>query len=238
MYRQPVVLTPERAHTRIFAPIAYEVPRKAQIVPIVAEEAASLAAWFPVVWQRIEDRFRLVAVRSMLSDGAGQPSGSPRTAASLPLLLRAYPFLLDQEGGERRVLFDDVIADEPTDVGAPIMTVSGQLSRGSTVRLQMLSRFAKAQGATEDITIRLAAGGLLEPWRFEHKAENGQTLAVPDLFMLRSDAASQTRLRSVIRAAGAPAVALLGAPRLSLFRAGPLVRAALRARASAPGEAA
>src|SRR6185369_2199867 len=79
---------------RIFAPIAYPQVRRAQLVPIVHIEALNLAAWFPICWQIKETSAVLVVLRSLLRDGSRQPSGSPELPASLPLALRAYPFVV------------------------------------------------------------------------------------------------------------------------------------------------
>src|SRR3954449_10105923 len=90
-YERPIPFTGAVAHRRIYSPFAYP-----QVVDVVLPEASRMAAWFPVVWHRADGRpIRLVVVRSLLEDGRGQPPGIPSDLTALPLVLNAYPFLLD-----------------------------------------------------------------------------------------------------------------------------------------------
>jgi hypothetical protein len=221
-------LTAAQGDMRIFAPIAYAAVRRAQIVPIVHVEALALAAWFPICWRVGAPLPTLIVLRTLCKDGSCQPPGSPRNASSLPLALRAYPFVAGAEGEDdtpAEILIDDVIPDQPTDVGAPILTAQGKAGKGTLMRLHAASAFNTALALTRSMTDELAAVDLLEPWTLEFDIA-GQSIRVDDLLIVRPGDFHTPKIFHFIKKFGPQAASFLGAHRISLFRAGILVRAA------------
>jgi len=237
MYENPQRPTLDYGHRRLFAPVAYPVVRLTQVVPIVHGEALALARWFPVVWRDRGQGPELVVLRALLADDKAQPGGSPRATGSLPLVLRAYPFLLPADAvfgpdDPLNVQFDDAMPDEPTDIGASLLTPVGKPTRATESRLRFLTGFASQLVLTREIGACLAELGLLEPWDFKVTVA-GQVLEAPALLILRRDAEAVAVLRAMIDRFGAPGFMLAGAHRISVFRAGALVKAAERALTAA-----
>lgn len=233
LYEKCGPLTAAHGDMRIFAPIAYPKVRHAQIVPIVHIEAFALASWFPICWHVREPRPTLVVLRSLQRDGSCQPPGSPDTATSLPLALRAYPFAVGAMNGEaaqRKLLIADAIPDQPTDVGAPIMTPEGQAGRGAQMRLRAVAAFIEAAEFTDGMTEDLCKNDLLEPWRLEFDV-GSRPIVVPDLLVVRAGDFNTPKIFRFIRNFGSVAASFLGAHRISLYRAGILVQAARSAAA-------
>ena len=210
---------------RIYAPVSYAVVRQAQIVPLVHVEALRIAAWFPICWQIKQQQPILVALRTLRDDGSCQPPGSLTVPASLPLALQAYPFVVGLPDGVGGHMLDDNIPDRPSDVGAPVTTVAGKPSRGTDLKMRAAAAFNAALPLTETITEHLAEYYLLEPWKLEFDVA-GATVAVPDLFIVRQKDVNAGQLMRFLRTFGSAGAALLGAHRISLFRAGALLQAA------------
>lgn len=211
---------------RIFAPVSYSIVRHAQIVPIVHIEALNLAHWFPVCWRIRDGIGALVVLRTLLSDGSRQPSGSPESPTSLPLALRAYPFVVGANDDQHDVhLLEAAIPDEPSDVGAPIMTMAGNAGTGARLKLQAKAAFDHALPLSKAMTEDLIRGGLLEPWPLQFEID-GATIGVTDLFVVKQDKLTSPRMLQFIETFGAAATVFLGAHRISLFRAGILLQAA------------
>lgn len=213
--------------SRIFAPAAYARVRSAQIVPIVYIEVLSVARWFPLCWQIVDGMTNFVALRSLFDDGARQLAGSGSMAA-LPLALRAYPFVVGAGRPTDTHLLDTDIPDRPSDVGAPIMTASGKASAGALLKLRAKAAFDEALPQTQAMTKALVANNLLEPWPLDFEI-GGKIVSVPNLLVLRQGEATSPAMFQFMEAFGAPAAILLGAHRISLFRAGILFQAARNA---------
>jgi hypothetical protein len=243
LYERPSQLEPEWAHERIFAQIAYAPVLARQSVPIVHLEALAMAAWFPVCWLKHGDSFQLSVLRSLLPDGSGQPVGSPRTIASLPLLLRSYPVVVcDDLGKEGRLWIDKVIADNPTDGGAPMVKSDGRPSRGLMLRYRSALVARQAFPVTEQISAGLALLEAFEPWPLAFPLGHGVEAEIQNAYVVRPDLLETPRVRALLRVFGIEAGILLTAHRLSLFRIGQLIRSAKAAvtqrAASAHGPAA
>ena len=207
---------------RIYAPEAYAPVRNTAVVPVVHSEAHRLAALLPLVWRGRGTHFTFVAVRSLLNDQRAQP---PVARALLPLILHAYPFIFDPktppDHNSSRFL-DDVFADNPTDVGATITTVSGSLSRATLMRFRILDSLAHDFPITQAITDALADLGVLEPWNLKFDI-NGTPVEQADLFVIRKDAFNTGIFSNVLDRFAMPAALILGFHRISLFRAGLLL---------------
>jgi len=213
--------------SRIFAPAAYARVRTAQIVPVVHIEVLNVARWFPLCWQSVGGTVNFVALRSLFDDGTRQLAGSGAMAA-LPLALRAYPFVVGTGYSADTHLLDTDIPDHPSDVGAPIMAASGKASAGALLKLRAKTAFDEALPLTQAMTEALVAGNLLEPWPLDFEID-GKTIGVPDLLVLRPGEATSPAMFQFMETFGAPAAVLLGAHRISLFRAGILFQAARNA---------
>lgn len=234
-YDRPIALQGDVGKRRIFSPFAYARVRHTAAVEISLSEAERYAAYYPIAWQRIADQvFRLVVVRSLLHDGRGHYAGALTTLSFLPALCAAYPFLLAEQPDHLNgadYLVDDVIADEPTDVGAPIIMLDGRPSRATEQRLQLLERHRRQIAPTSRLNARLAAADLLEPWALKFDDVEGTRLEVPNLWILKQGTIETGAYAPVLGELGSRAAWLLGLHRVSIFRAGQLLanaRAALR----------
>jgi SapC len=228
IYEKPVTPTPAHGDMRIFAPIAYPAVRRAQMVPIVHLEAIALAAWFPICWFAGGQRPTLVVLRTLHADGSRQPAGSPNASASLPLMLKAYPFVAGQVDPSVHgswLLIDDVVADQPTDVGAPMLMPDRQMGRGTEMRMRAVSAFNQALPLTEAMTDALLTHDCLEPWALEVQI-GSDLIKVPDLLVIRGADFRSSKIFRFIKEFGPVGASFLGAHRISLFRAGVLSQVA------------
>jgi SapC len=238
-YENPIRLTGAATSRRIFSPLAYHTVRQTNVVPAVIPEAWALASWFPIVWQRIEGRHQLVAVRSLLADGRGYLAAVERSPGLLPLILQSYPFLLDptaKPDANAARWIDDVIADSPSDIGAPVLLADKRPTKATRLRLGMLDLFQNHWAKTQSLALQLEALELFEPWKLTFDV-NGRSIGVDDLFIVRQTAFDTGALAPVAARHGAVAAQFLALHRISLFRAGSLLSAARVAeknRAAAP----
>lgn len=218
---KPLPLVGDALTRRIYAPEAYNLVRTSRIVPVVHVEAARLAAFFPLAWSRRTGTPELVALRSLIADQNGQP---PRARRCLPFLLFAYPFVHGPPDAAESAPFmlDDVFADEPTDVGASVMTPDNKPSLGTQLRLDSLDEFSQHLPLTSAIGRALAEHDLLEPWELRFNIE-GQAIEIPGLEIARQAAFETGRYAPLISSLGLPAAQLLALHRISLFRAGILL---------------
>ena len=219
---RPIPLQKDALRRRIYAPQAYAAVRNVTVVPIVHSECGELASWFPLVWRSGKEGNEFVAVRALLNDQRAQP---PAARGLLPLILHAYPFVLDPSqpvGPDSQRLLDDVFADAPTDVGASITTVHLKLSRATTSRFRMLDRFAQEAAITAEIGHAVAELDVLEPWALKFDIDEHR-VAIPDLLVIRPLAFDDGRLSPLLEKYGMPCAQMLGLHRISLFRAGVLL---------------
>jgi SapC len=222
LFESPVALQDDVLRRRIYSPQSYAPVRNVAVVPIVHSECVALASWYPLVWQRRQRGPEFVAVRALLNDQRAQP---PAARSLLPLILRAYPFVLDPDqtaGPDAGRMLDDVFADAPTDIGATITTVQRKLSRGTTSRFRFLDQFACDVAVTAEIGEAVAGLDALEPWNLKFEID-GHCVEVPDLLVIRPSAFEDGRLAPLLEKHGMPCAQLLGLHRISLFRAGGLL---------------
>jgi hypothetical protein len=220
-----VPLSGDVLRRRIYSPRSYAQVRNAAVVPVVHSECDALASWFPLVWRRQESQIEFVALRGLVDDERFQP----RSARSLlPLILRAYPFVFDHAstiGPATARMLDDVVADEPTDIGATITTVHHRLSRATQSRFVLMDRFAEDSVPTAEIGRALADMGAFEPWPLRFDIE-GHPIQVTDLFVIRRAMFDDGRFAPLLRQYGMNCARMLSLHRVSLFRAGGLLAAA------------
>jgi len=218
----PIALRGDVLRRRIFAPQAYAPVRNVAVVPIVHSECRELASWFPLVWRRHDDVNEFVAVRALLDDQRAQP---PAARHLLPLILQAYPFVLDPAkpvASDSQRLLDDVFADAPTDIGASITTVQQKLARATTSRFRILDRFIHEAALTAEIGSAIAELDALEPWVLRFTID-GHVVEIPHLMVIRPLTFDSGVLAPLLEKYGMPCAQLLGMHRVSLFRAGGLL---------------
>ena len=219
---RPIAVEKDALRRRIYAPAAYATVRNSAVVPVVHSEAYQLAAWFPLVWRSRGSEHDFVAVRSLLHDQRAQ---LPAARKVLPLILHAYPFVFDPKSPpdtDSGRMMDDVYADHPTDVGATITTARGKFSRATLLRIRILDSLAQDFPVTREIGRALAGLGVLEPWHLKFDIE-GQSVAIPDLFIVHQGAFDTGIFSAFLEKFGAQAALILGLHRVSLFRAGMLL---------------
>lgn len=239
-YDEPIPLSGDILKQRIFSPLAYANVRRCNVMAIGGGEAPRYAAHYPIAWRKRESEFELSVLRSLLPDGRGQPPGTETMLNFLPILARAYPFLLGppkEVTGNRAKLVDTAPADKPADVGAPICLMDGRPSKATSQRIALLEAAAPMLSQTAAISRQLADLDLFEPWPLHFEDVEGTTLHIDDLWIVRQDAAKSGRLAPLMRTHGVMAADLISLHRLSLYRAGMLLaysRAALRADALPP----
>lgn len=211
---------------RIFAQRSYPAVRESQRIPVVHSEALELAAWFPVVWHRgAGEGANFVALRTLLPGGRGHPVGSPAIAGSLPLLLKAYPFGPRRSSAPDVILIDDVVADQPTDIGAPILGKSGAPNIGAKQRIAAMRQFQAALPETLEMTRTLEELDLLVPWNLDFP-DDAHLGSFPGYLTVKPGALESSAFVPFARRFGLEGLRLISAHSLSLFRAGILYRRA------------
>lgn len=238
LYERPRRLTSTWGHHRIFAPESYELVRTLQLVPIVHAEALHLAAYFPIVWRVRDGQTVLCVLRSLLAGGLGHPVKPTHAGGGLPLVLRGFPAVATAPASDgEEIWIDEVVADQPTDVGAPILMEDGRLGRGAVQRIQAILRLRQAVDATHRLTGALVRHRLLEPWPLDFElASGGRKIRFDDLMVVRPLASPDPDLIEHLRESGIEAATFIAAHRISLFRISPLLQAARAAatKAAAP----
>ncbi len=234
LYENPRRLTSKWGHHRIFAPESYELVRTLQLVPIVHAEALHLAAYFPIVWRVHDDRAVLCVLRSLLTGGLGHPVKPTQVAGGLPLALRGFPVIATAPSGSgEEIWIDEVVADQPTDVGAPILMEDGRLSRGVVQRIQAVGKLRQAIDMTQRLTEALTRHRLLEPWPLDFElTSGGGKIHFDDLMVVRSLASPDSDFIEHLREFGIEAATFIAAHRISLFRISILLQAARIAKAT------
>jgi hypothetical protein len=231
-YHRPNALTHSVGQQRIYAPQAYAAVREAPLVPVVTTEASMVAAWHPICWRKSKEAFAMVALRSLMDAGRGQPQEAARAGEALPWLLQAYPIVVRRPvARDAPIEIEDVFPDSPTDIGSTILTPDGKPSRGTAQRLSVAVRFAADFAATEAVTNRLADAGLLEPWPLRFDLGGGSVLERDDLWVVDFAALRGGGGRKLREALGAAGLRFIMLHRISLFRVAALVSAARRALA-------
>jgi hypothetical protein len=228
LYESPKRLTSKWGHCRIFAPEAYELVRTLQLVPIVHAEALSLAAYFPIAWHVRNGETVLCVLRSLLAGGLGHAVKPAHAVGGLPLALRGFPVIATEPttGGDE-IWIDDVVADRPTDIGAPILMEDGRLSRGAAQRVQAIIRLRQAIDTTHRLTEALASHRLLVSWPLDFElAPGGRRIRFNDLMVIRPPASPDPDLIEHLREFGIEAATFIAAHRISLFRISILLQAA------------
>jgi hypothetical protein len=228
LYEQPMPLTAQLGHHRIFAPPAYRRPRELTLVPIVHTEAFELARAFPTCWAMTDEGPVLMVLRALTDDSSGIPAPVRKASGMLPRALQAYPVVVPsaEDAFDSRIRFDCVIAEEPTDVGAPLMMADGKLSRATTLRARLAAGLGRILPATLGITRSLHEAGLLEPWPLRFDLGYGQSVDINHLMVLSRSRLDDPSLFRIISTYGADAAVFLAAHRLSLFKISGLLAAA------------
>jgi len=228
IYEAPALLTKEFGHQRIYAPAAYRQVRTLSLVPIVHTEVFDLAALFPTCWTTTPQGPALAALRSLLPGGSAMPGGEKAGLAVLPLAFQAYPFVVPDGGGagSEAVLVDQAIADQPSDVGAPMIMADGQPARATLMRARLALQTGRVLQTTRALSQFVHEEGLLEPWPLRFELGDGESVDIDGLMVLARARLEAPGLRKAIRAFGVEAGLFFSAHRLSLFRISGLLSAA------------
>lgn len=224
LYEKPTALTPSWGHQRIYSPYAYASIRHGTVAPIILAEAMALAQYYPVCW-RLEGDFPVLSVlRSLLPNGLGHYG--PRIP--LPLGAQVYPFVVpDAEAFvQQRLLVDDVIADQPTDIGAPLILDTGRMSPAALSRSRNALLLGRALPATVALSWDLMKAGMLESWPLRFDLGRNGKVDRQDLMVLSASKLSSPALFTLIQKHSASAGLFLGFHRLSLFRISALLQLA------------
>ncbi|KQU51577.1 hypothetical protein ASG72_08540 [Bosea sp. Leaf344] len=243
LYERPTLISHLTGHQRIFAQGAYKAVRDLQFAPVACEEGFGMARFYPLCWRRSGGAPVLGVLRSLLPGGLGHPADVPTQESALPLLLQCFPIILpDAEAIARQQLhFDDVIADRPSDVGAPLLMADGHLSRAALIRARRAVGLAHALNDSAALSRDIDAAGLLEPWTLDFEIGDGRRVRIDDLQVVSAARLHHPELAEIIAAHGAMAGLCLSLHRASLFRVNALLQAARRQAAalpdSGPGEA-
>jgi hypothetical protein len=228
LYEQPTPLTAQWGHHRIFAQAAYRRLRDMTLVPIVHTEIIELARAFPTCWAMTSEGPVLSVLRALTEDGSGIPAGARKTPSLLPRALQAYPIIVPAAADaiDSRIHFDQIIAEDPTDIGAPLMMADGKLSRATMLRARTAASVGRSLPATVGITRSLHEAGLLEPWPLHFDLGNGRSVDIDNLLVLSRSRLDDPSIYRTIAAFGADAAILIAAHRLSLFKVSGLLAAA------------
>jgi len=228
LYEEPAMLSASSGHLRIFSQGAYRVVRHRQIVPVLVSEAMDLARFHPLCWRQTPAGPVLIALRSLLSEGLGQPADTRNREPALPLMLRAFPIMVPDADAlaRQQLFFDKTIADNPGDIGAPLLLPDGKLSRAALMRAKMAVNFARRFPDTSALSRALDAENLLEPWPLHFDLGHGVTVAIDDLMVIAASRLDDSTLYDIVAAYGVGAGVFISLHRASLFRTGTLLAAA------------
>jgi hypothetical protein len=228
LYDQPTAMAADWGHHRIYAPAAYKRILTQSIVPIVHTEAIDLARLFPTSWAVTADGPVLCVLRSLLTDGSGIPGGAKGALAALPSAFQAYPIVVPYTGDAmlRRVAVDKAIAEEPTDIGAPLMMADGRVSRATAMRTRTALKAGRMLPTTRALTRFLYEADLLEPWPLRFDLGSGKAVDIDHLMVFARSRLDDPRVHGAINAFGVDAALFLSAHRLSLFKIAGLLRTA------------
>jgi hypothetical protein len=141
------------------------------------------------------------------------------------LVLKAYPVGLRRDSASHVIFIDDVVADQPTDIGAPIFGRNGTPNIGAKQRVEAMTRFQAALPATLEMTRTLEELELLVPWNLDFPDEPDLG-SFPGYLTLKPDSLESTAFVPFVRRFGLEGLRLISAHSLSLFRAGILYRRA------------
>lgn len=200
-------------------------------VPIVIGESAQLARFFPLCWKLTETGPVLGCLRTLLGGGRGHAADAPMTEAFLPLVLQAFPIIVPgADQIERQQLqFDAIIADKPTDIGAPLLMQNGRLSQAAMERARKAVAVARAMPDTVELTRDLHEAGLLEPWPLRLDLGSGRKVAIDDLMVISASRLHYEEIGGIVARHGALAGMFMSIQRASLFRIAILLNAARQA---------
>ena len=228
LYEAPTAMAADWGHHRIYAPAAYKIIRTLPLVPIVYTEVLNLAPLFPTCWAMMDHEPTLCVLRSLLGDGLGMPGGVKAATALLPLAFQAYPIVVPYEHSpdSQPIVVDRTIADDPTDIGAPLMMSDGQLAKATQIRSRTALQAGRMLPATRAISRYLFESGLLEPWPLQFDLGAGITVDINHLKVLSYSRLDDPQIYTAISRFGVDAALFLSASRLSLFRTARLLSAA------------
>jgi hypothetical protein len=228
LYENPVRLSTDWGHHRIFAPGSYRNIRQDQTTPILHTEALHLAKWFPVCWTRSDDGLVLVVLRSLLPGGLGFTSEGRKSHASLPLVYQAFPVVVPgaDDIARQTISVDRVIADQPSDIGAPLVGDDGRLSRATVIRAGIALTLGRTLPATLNLTRALDEAGLLEPWPLRFTVPDAPDIVVDDLMVIAASRLDHGSVFNLVREHGVGAGSFVAAQRISLFQIGKLLNSA------------
>jgi len=196
------------------------------LLPISLIEIDTVAGVFPVLWRRTMEGAELCVLTGLEPNHNLAASDLSRFSRRHPLILRAYPFALAQGSDARhwQVLVDDAPARE----GAPPLPLraqSGELSAEAERRLTALKLFAESYPRTKELSQRLDAAGLLQPWDISLKI-GGRFLGLEGLAVLDRDLVRRRRkLAGLVAQMGWDIIHLAAIHDLSLFKMQDLVDA-------------
>jgi hypothetical protein len=240
LYEQPTALTADWGHHRIFAPLAYRRLTNLVLVPIVHTEAIDLARFFPSCWDMTPAGPVLSVLRALTRDASGIPAAARKAAASLPAALQAYPIVVPStpDAMAGRILVDKVIAEDPSDIGAPLTMADGKPSRAAAARTRLALKTARTLSQTRELTRFLHDAGLLEPWPLHFELAAGERVDIDNLQVLARSRLDDPKVHRAIATHGIDAALFLSAHRLSLFRISGLLAVARAASTARAGGAA
>ncbi|AMJ61173.1 SapC family protein [Bosea sp. PAMC 26642] len=228
LYEDPVQLSTHWGHHRIFAPNAYRIVRQMQAVPVLHTEAIHLATWFPLCWARTDDGPVLVALRSLLDGGLGFTSESRKSSASLPMAFQAFPVAVPSPDdiASQVIAVDRVIADQPTDAGAPLIADNGKLSRAALMRAGTALTLGRILPSTLRLTRAIDEAGLLEPWPLKFPVPGAPDIVFDGLMVIAASRLDRGVMFNLIEQHGPTAGLFIAAQRISLFQIGKLLNSA------------
>lgn len=239
LYENPTAIAADWGHHRIFSPVAYRRLRDRPLIPIAHTEAIALAHLSPTCWVDTPAGPCLSVLRSLGSDGSGMPMAARKSIANLPAILQAYPVVVPRRSEEvtGAVRVDRTIAEEPTDIGAPLLMADGKASRAVGMRTRIAMKLGRALPETAALSAFLSAEGLLEPWPIDFDLGHGERARYDGLRVLARSKLGERALYRAFAKFGIDAAVFVAAHRISLFRVSALLGAA-RAAAGARAQAA
>ncbi|MFO1151930.1 MAG: SapC family protein [Alsobacter sp.] len=197
-------------------------PIAISIAPI---EAAMMIERFPIAWRHMDGEWDLVALTGLVpSQDTWRPGPGASGARVIPLLLRAYPLALLDDGRDETVR---VLVDEPallTPWHPAVRLYSEQAGAAELEqRLQALWAFANSRRALQPAFRDVAADGAFKPWDLSFRSAR-QSIALDGFFHVDWDYLGGEGHRRLVERHGWLCASLLAFHRMSLHRVSALLR--------------
>jgi hypothetical protein len=194
-------------------------------IPIAPIEAPMIAERFPIAWRRAGEDWDLVALTGLIpTQDTWKPGPGPSGGRVIPLLLRAYPLaVLDEGAGETaRVLVDAPALLTPWHPA--VRAYEPEAGEAAVeLRLQALWTFASSRRALQPAFREMAEDGAFRAWDLTF-SRDGQAIALEGFFYVDWSYMGGPAHQGLIERHGFACASLLALHRIAQHRVSGLLR--------------